>query len=171
MLAVHDVVFVDDQVISVDALYATFAGLALRLSIGAGAACTAIVTVELLLPPAPLQLNVYEPDVVKDTSVVVPAVGLLPVHAPLAVHAVALVDDHVKVELARYATDAGSADKVMTGVTGVTGGADTDTDADATTVPPAPVHVKVYVAFAVSASVVCVPLALNDPDQAPLPIH
>lgn len=44
-----------------------------------------------------------------------PEVALVPVHAPEAVHDVALVLDQVKVDAALYATLAGLADKVTVG--------------------------------------------------------
>ena len=62
-----------------------------------------------------------------------PLVALLPDHPPEAVHAVALVADQVRVELAPLATVLGLADKVTTGAGGVT-----ETVADWFALPPPP---------------------------------
>jgi hypothetical protein len=67
-----------------------------------------------------------------------PLKPLLPDQAPLAVQAVAFVDDQVSVELARLATVLGLALRLTVGAGGVT---DTVTDCDA--LPPFPVQVRV----------------------------
>ncbi len=67
-----------------------------------------------------------------------PLVALAPDHAPEAVHEVALVDDHVSVELAPLATVLGLALRLTVGTGGVT-----DTVADCDALPPVPVQVSV----------------------------
>ena len=67
-----------------------------------------------------------------------PLVGFAPDQAPLAVHAVALVDDQLKVELAPLAMALGPALKLTVGV-----GAVTETVADCVALPPVPVQVRV----------------------------
>jgi hypothetical protein len=61
---------------------------------------TVIVLAALALPPDPLQATVYV-CCPADNGVTpcVPLVASGPFHAPLAVHDVALVDDHVRVTL------------------------------------------------------------------------
>ena len=70
-----------------------------------------------------------------------------PLQPPEPVHAVALVDDHVKIELPPPATLVGIA-LIVT----VDGGV-TVTVADCAADPPAPEHVRVYLVVAVSAAV------------------
>jgi hypothetical protein len=67
-----------------------------------------------------------------------PLTALVPDHAPDAVHEVALVADHVNVELAPLAIVLGLAAKVMLGA-----GAVTVTVTDCVAVPPLPVQLKV----------------------------
>ncbi len=67
-----------------------------------------------------------------------PLTALLPDQAPEAVHEVALVLDHVSVELAPLATVLGLALRLTVGAGGVT-----DTVADCNALPPAPVQVSV----------------------------
>jgi hypothetical protein len=67
-----------------------------------------------------------------------PVTALVPDHAPEAVHEVALVADHVNVELAPLATVPGLAVRVMVGV-----GAVTETVTDCVAVPPLPVQLNV----------------------------
>lgn len=73
-------------------------------------------------------------------SVVVPLVDCVPLHAPLAVHEVAFVDDHVSVEFAPSVMVAGLAAIVTVGAGGALL---TVTVADAFALPPLPVHVSV----------------------------
>jgi len=67
-----------------------------------------------------------------------PLTGLLPDHAPEAVHEVALVADQVRVELLPLITELGLALRLIVGA-----GDFTDTVADCAALPPAPVQVKV----------------------------
>ena len=82
-----------------------------------------------------------------------PLVALLPDQPPEAVQLVALVEDHVSVELLPVEMLVGLALSETVGT-----GADTDTVTDCAAEPPAPVHVNVKVAEAVSAAVLWEPL-------------
>jgi hypothetical protein len=64
---------------------------------------------------------------------------LVPLQSPVAVHELALVDDHDSVALPPLAIDTGLAVNVTVG----TGGGVTVTDAEALVLPPAPVQVSV----------------------------
>jgi hypothetical protein len=78
------------------------------------------------------------------------------------VQAVALVEDHVNVELPPLATRVGPAFKATLG-----GVADTETVTDCDADPPAPVQVSVYFVVAVRADVVLEPLVASLPPQPP----
>ncbi len=67
-----------------------------------------------------------------------PDVASLPVHAPLAVQAVALVDDQLSVALLPRVIDVGETASVTVGA-----GACTVSTAEALLLPPVPVQVKV----------------------------
>lgn len=90
---------------------------------------------------------------------------LPPVHAPLAVHEVTLVVDHIKVVVLPNAIEVGVADKVTVGV--CAGGACTFTLTDALALPPAPLQVRVYIVVACNVPVPVVPDKFIAPDQAP----
>lgn len=126
---------VDDQV-SVEPLpLVTVLGLALKLTVGVGpvtetvAACTA-------LPPEPVQDSEYVELVVNAPVACEPLRALLPDQAPEPVHALALVDDQVSVELELLATVLGVAVMLTVGC-----GAVTDTVAVCEALPPLPVQV------------------------------
>jgi hypothetical protein len=68
----------------------------------------------------------------------VPDVARVPDHAPDAEQPVALVDDHVNVDVAPDDTDDGEADSVSVGAAPATA-----TVVDAVLDPPAPVHPRV----------------------------
>jgi len=112
--AVHVVAFVLDQV-SVDFPPAAIdAGLALRVTVGAGIATRVTVVEAWPVPPAPVQERLYVVVAVGDTESV-PLVASAPVQPPEAVHAVAFVLDQVRVELPPAAIDAGLAPSVTVG--------------------------------------------------------
>jgi hypothetical protein len=122
----------------------------------------------MLLPPGPLQINVYE--VVAPTAPVVcePLTPSEPVQPPEAVHDVAWVELHVNVELPPGAITEGRTESVAVGA----GFGVTATAAVATgLVPPGPEQVRENVALAVSAPVVFVPLAASGPLQSPPAAH
>jgi hypothetical protein len=72
-------------------------------------------------------------------SVAEPLVASVPLQAPLAVHEVALVDDHVSVALDPRVIGLGETEIVTVGAAG----AFTVSAAEALPVPPLPVHVNV----------------------------
>lgn len=78
----------------------------------------------------------------------VPDVALVPDHAPDAVQPVALVDDHVNVDVAPDDTDDGDAESVSVGAVPATA-----TVVDTVLAPPDPLHAKVYAVLEVSAFV------------------
>ena len=100
---------------------------------------TVKVAEPLALPPAPEQVNVYvSVPAAVGVSVAVPLVGSVPLHAPLAVQAVALVEDQVSVALPPSVMVAGSTARVTVGA----GAALTVKVAVPFTLPPAPVQVS-----------------------------
>jgi hypothetical protein len=101
----------------------------------------------------------------------VPLIGLVPVHAPEALHAVALVEDQVNVELPPLATLVGLELIATVGALEVGGAPLTVTVADWVALPPAPVHVNTYCAVALSGPVVFEPVVVSDPLQAPDAVH
>jgi len=112
----------------------------LTVATGCPAPLTVIEAEALFDPPVPLQISVYveTPVIVGDTRLL-PLVGCVPLHAPLAVHAVACVLDQVKVELLPEVSVDGFAVKVTVGIGGVV----TVTVVDARAVPLVPVQVSV----------------------------
>ena len=91
-----------------------------------------------------------------------PVTAWLPDQPPDAVHAVALVEDQVKVDAAPLLTVLGFAEKLTVG-----DGVVTETVAHWVALPPEPVQVREYVALAVSAPVDCEPVRGLLPDHAP----
>jgi hypothetical protein len=65
--------------------------------VSVGTAFTVTVTDCVFVPPAPVQTSVYVPLAVGATDVE-PEILCAPLHAPLAVHDVAFVEDHMSVE-------------------------------------------------------------------------
>jgi hypothetical protein len=106
--------------------------------------------------------------VVAETGAVVcvPLAASGPVHPPEAVHAVALVELQVRVDVPPAATTVGLADRVATGTVVTFTGATA-----AALVPPAPVQVSEKEASAVSAPEVWLPLAASAPLQLPEAVH
>jgi hypothetical protein len=92
-----------------------------------------------------------------------PLTALAPDQAPDAVQELALLDDHVSIELAPLAMVLGLALKL----TVTLGFALTVTVADCAALPPAPVQLKVKVEVALRAPVDCEPLIALAPDHAP----
>jgi hypothetical protein len=92
----------------------------------------------------------------------VPLTGSVPLHAPEAVHAVALLADQVTVEVPPLVTLVGLALSEMLG-----GVAETVTVADCDAEPPAPVQVSMNFVVAVRADVVVEPMVASLPLQPP----
>lgn len=96
-----------------------------------------VTTAELLAePPAPVQLKVNVLlAAVSAPLLAEPEVARLPLHAPLAVHEVASLDDHVRVVVPPLATLVGLAVNVTRGAGAP---AVTETVTDLETLPPLP---------------------------------
>lgn len=163
--AIQPVALVDDQLSVLDSPLATELGVALNVTVGVTTGTTATVTDWTVLPPVPVQVSVKVPLAVIELRVSLPEVALLPLHAPLAVHAVALVVDQVNVELLPLVTINGFAliDRVGTGVTGGC----TVTVETAFALPPGPVHKTLNVLVADSEPVLWLPEVAIALDQLP----
>jgi hypothetical protein len=96
--AAQPVAFAEDQVSVALPPLATALGPTLRLTVGVGDLTETVVD-WVALPPGPLHVSVYV--VLASTAPVssMPCVARLPDQPPEAVHAVELVDDHVRVVL------------------------------------------------------------------------
>ena len=103
------------------------------------------------VPPVPVQLNVKLVALVSAAVLSLPAVALLPLQPPEAVHDVAFVEFHVRLLVPPLLTVVGAADKVTAGA-GVVA-AVTATVLLAWAVPPAPVQLSVNVELAFNAPV------------------
>lgn len=158
--AVHDVAFVDvHESVELPPL-ATVLGLAVSVTVGA-ACVTVTVADRVVVPPALLQASEYVDEVESAPVDAVPEVARLPLHAPEAVHEVALLEDQERVDVPPAVIEAGLADRfTVGGDTWVT-----VTVALRLVVPPEFVHVSVYVEVAESAPVDAVP------EVARLPVH
>lgn len=146
--------------------------LSVSTIIGAVTVTTAVAEPE---PPAPVQVRVYDciPVVFRVPVEPVPEVALLPLQAPLAVQAVALVLLQVNVALPPVVILDGDAVRVTVGAGVVGVVAVTDTAADCVTEPPVPIQVilNVCVPVVLSAPEACEPLVLFVPLQAPLAVQ
>lgn len=139
-LAEHDVVLVLSQLSVVEPLFATVNGVALNINVGiVDCGCTVTVTDRTTLPPAPLHVSVYIPVLVNASSVCMPLVVFVPLHALLAAQVVASVLDQVNVVDSLYAIMAGFALMVTVGISG----ASTVIVTDSLALPPLPLQVKV----------------------------
>ena len=115
-------------------------------------------------PPAPEHASVKTFVVAVSAALVSePEVGRLPLHAPLAVHAVAFAAFHVSVERAPDATVVGLA---VSDSVGAGADAATVTVADLDVEPPEPVQVRVNVFVGAVSAAVCA-----EPESARLPLH
>jgi len=112
-------------------------GLALKLTVGAGA-LTETVADCAALPPVPVQIRVKVALAVSAPVDWVPLRALAPDQAPEALQAVAYVDDHVRVALAPLVMALGPTLKLTVG-----SGALTETVVDCAALPPGPVQVSV----------------------------
>lgn len=127
---------VEDQVNVELAPLAMLAGLALKDTPGAGGETVTVADCDAV-PPAPVQVSVYWVVAVSAGVVDEPLVGSDPPHPPEAVQEVALVEDHVSVEVAPLLIVLGLAPRVTAGGVWVT-----DTVADCVALPPLPVQVN-----------------------------
>jgi hypothetical protein len=162
-LAVQLVALVDDQVSVVVLPLVTLPGFALSVTVGR--ADTVTVAACAATPPAPVQLSVNVLSVVSDPVEAVPDAALLPVHAPLAVQLVALVDDQVSVLVSPLATLLGLA------LNATVGNGSTVNVVDCTAVPPAPLQLSVNVLSVVREPVEADPVVALPPVHAPLAVQ
>ena len=162
------VALVDDQIIVLVPPLVTLVGFAAIVIVGAWLTTVTVVDC-VAVPPAPVQLSVYVlvPTVVSVPVEVDPEVFCAPVHAPVAVQLVALVDDQVSVLAFPDTTVVGLAARVTVG-----GGLVTVTVVDCVAVPPEPVQLNVNVLVVVRAPVgTFVPEVDLVPDHAPLAVQ
>lgn len=139
-VAVQLVALLDDQVSVVDPPAITDAGDALILTVGAGVVPLTFTVVDCEVdPPAPAQVSVKVLALVSAALVSNPVVPLVPVHAPLAVQVVALLEDQLSDVVPPLLTVVGLALNVTVG----TAGAATVTEIDRLALPPAPVQFSV----------------------------
>jgi hypothetical protein len=125
---------------------------------------TLTVTAALAAPPAPVQLNEYSVGTLSGPVLCVPVTSWAPLQPPVAVHAVALVELHVRVAAAPAAIGFGLAARVTVGaITGVT----VTVAVAALLAPPAPLQVNEYAVVAVSAPVETLPLVARAPAKVP----
>jgi hypothetical protein len=139
--AVHDVAFDEVQVSVLVPPLLTDVGDADSVTVGAGVGVdTDTEAVRCVVPPAPVQLSVYDALAVSAPVLWEPEVAFDPLQQPEAVQDVAFEVDHVSVLLPPLAMDAGDADSdtVGAGVAAVT-----VTEALRCVVPPAPVQLNV----------------------------
>jgi hypothetical protein len=122
-------------------------------------------------PPVPVQPKVYVVDALIAPVDFEPLVARVPDQPPDAVHAVALVEDQVNVELSPLATPVGLALSETVGGGEVGGGAETVTVADWDAEPPDPVHVSAKLVVLVRGAVAIEPLVGSLPLQPPEPVQ
>jgi hypothetical protein len=160
--ALHDVALLDDQLKAALFPLLTLEGFALKLTVGAGvAADTDTVTDWVADPPAPVQVAVYFVAALIAVVDCEPLGAIVPFQPPDATQEVALVEDHVNVEVPPLVTVVGLAVRVTVGA-----GVVTVTVVDCDALPPLPVQVSMYVALEVRLPVECEPVMASFPDQA-----
>ena len=116
-LATHPVEFVDNQASVEFAPASILVGFAESEIVGegGGGTVTAIVTALTAVPPGPEHVSEKLVVATRDAVDSEPLIGRAPLQPPLAMHAVALVDDQVSVELAPARMLAGLADSTTVG--------------------------------------------------------
>jgi hypothetical protein len=147
--AVHAVALVELHVRVEVPPEATVVGFAVKVAVGTGAIAIEAVAAGLT-PPAPVQVSEYDVFVVSAPVLRLPLVGNAPLQPPEAVHAVALVELHVSVEVPPVAILVGFTVKVAVGRAGAVTVTVTVT---AGLTPPEPAQLSEYVVLAVSAPV------------------
>jgi hypothetical protein len=135
-----------------------------------GAAIATDTDTTALVPDAPVQLKEYVAGAVSAPVDWLPFAASVPLHAPEAVQAVALVEVQVRVAAPPLATAGELTVRAATGG-GVAAGVTVTVAKAASLVPPAPVQVIEKVVVAASAPVVRDPLAASDPLQPPAATH
>ena len=158
--AVQAVALVVTQVSAEVPPLCTVVGLAVKLSVGAGATVT--VTVCEDVPPAPLQLRVKSVVAASGAVVCEPAIALPPLQPPVAVQLLALVELQLRVDVPPLAIVAGFATSVTVGGAG---GVPAVTVTVCEDVPPGPVQLRVKFVSAVSGADASLPVAALLPLQ------
>jgi hypothetical protein len=130
-------------------------------------AFTVTVALLLVVPPVPVQLNVYTVVALNAPVDFEPLIACEPLHPPDAAQEVALVELQARVEALPLLTLVGLALNDTVGA----GGAETVTVADCDAEPPVPVQVSVNFVVAVRAAVVCEPVVAFEPLQPPEPVQ
>jgi hypothetical protein len=160
--AVQLVALVDDHVSLEVPPAATDVGDADSVAVGAVPTVpTVTVRGAVFHPPAPVQVSLNVVLAVNAPVVELPEVALVPVQPPDAIQLVALVDDHVSLEVPPADTDAGAADSFTVGA------GPTETASEADFEPAAPVHVSLNVVVAFNAPVAALPDNAFEPDHPP----
>jgi hypothetical protein len=159
-VAVHAVALVELQVRMDAPLGPTMVGFAVSVAVGAGLMVTVAVAAGLV-PVGPVQVNEYVVFAVGLTFCV-PLVAKVPLHPPEAVHAVALLEVQVSVDVPPAGIAVGDAVSVAVGMAVAL----MVTVAEAVAlVPPGPTQYREYVVAVVSAPVLRVPAVIKVPLQ------
>ncbi len=103
--ALHESAFCDNHVSVVTPLYSTAEGSAAIVMLGGKGEATAIATLWLILPPAPVHSRINRLSWVSGPTVSIPAVPRTPDQSPEALHDVASFDDHVSIAVPLKTTD------------------------------------------------------------------
>lgn len=166
--ATHDIALVLDQLSVDEPPLTTVEGVADSATDGGeGTVETVTVTDCAALPPGPVQVSVKFVVAVSAVRTSLPPVALVPLHPPLAVQLVALVDDQLSVDDPPLTTVVGFAVSVTEGGDGCVTVTLTDCVAD----PPTPLHVSANAELAdkgpveADPDVALVPLQLPDATQ------
>jgi hypothetical protein len=171
--AVQPEALVTDQLSVLVPPLATVGGVAVSVTVGgvgADGGATVTVTDCAALPPSPEQVSTYVAVAARFERSSEPCCDLEPVHAPLAVQLVALVEFQLNVVAAPFVSVEGVAASVTVGAGAALGGR-TVTSTVWVAVPPAPVQVSANDELAVSTPVFAVPEVALGPLQLPDAVH
>lgn len=161
--AVHDVASALVQESCVVLPLATFVGVAVKNTVGAGT--TVAVFESLAVPPLPVQLRVNVVFAESALLIMLPLMDCPPDQPPDALHELAFVAVHDSRVLAPFATIGGFSAKLTVGA------GTTATLFESLPVPPTPVQVSVNLVFVESALLVALPLVPLEPDQPSDALH
>lgn len=140
-------------------------GVAESVTVGNGGRTVTMVDCAVV-PPAPVQLSANVLVSISAPVGALPEVGFDPVHAPLAVQLVALVELHVSVAPLPESTVAGVALSTIAG-----GGGRTLTATVCDAVPPAPLHTSEKLVLLTRLPVLAEPDVARAPDHPPDAVH
>ena len=158
--AVHEAELGELQVSVATPLGATTVGEAVKVV----ALTVTVVVAAALVPPGPAHVNEKVVVFVNAPLLLLPLAASEPLQPPEAVHEVAFVELHVRVDVPFCETAGGEAANVAVGtmLTATLAGR---------LVPPAPVQVRENVVAAVSDPVLLLPLVASEPLQPPEAVH